>query len=113
MIRNITCIVCPRGCEMTADTETLKVTGNTCPKGEEYARAEILNPTRTLTSTIEVKNRTNAVLSVKTAQPIAKDKIFDALKVVKSTSVNAPVKIGDVLIEDVFGSQIVATKNID
>ncbi len=113
MIRRMTCIVCPRGCEMTADTETLKVSGNTCPKGEEYARAEILNPTRTLTSTVPVKNRKNAVLSVKTAAPIPKDKIFEALEALKKISAEAPVNIGDVILADVFGANVVATKNID
>lgn len=113
MIRKITCIVCPRGCEMTADTETLEVNGNTCPKGEEYARAEILNPTRTLTSTVPVKNRENAVLSVKTAEPIPKDKIFEALEALKRISAEAPVNIGDVILADAFGTNVVATKNIE
>ncbi len=113
MIKKLTCIVCPRGCEMTVDTDGLKVSGHTCPRGEAYAVAEITNPKRTLTSTVRVQNRENTVLSVKTANEISKNDLFNALEAVKMAAVNAPVKIGDVIIEDVFGSPVVATKNID
>lgn len=113
MIKKITCIVCPKGCEMTVDTETLAVSGNSCPRGEAYAKAELQNPMRTLTTAVKVKNRENAVLSVKTKNEISKNDIFKALELVKKASVNAPVKIGDIIVEDAFGSPIVATKNID
>ena len=115
MKREITCIVCPRGCRMTADIqgETITVTGHTCPRGEKYAIHECTNPVRTVTSILRISNRDGIMVSVKTATPIAKSRMFEAMEKIRSTSVEAPVHIGDVLIRDVCGADIIATKNID
>ncbi len=112
MIRNLTCIVCPRGCAMTVDEETLEVKGNSCPRGREYAEAEVKNPVRTLTTTVKVQNRADTVVSVKTKKPIAKCEIFNVLSEIKKARVSAPVNIGDVIIKGIAGTDIVATKNI-
>lgn len=112
MVRNITCIVCPRGCEMTVDEKTLLVNGNSCPRGREYAEAEIKNPVRTLTTTVKIAGRENTVVSVKTKKPIPKGEVFNVLSKIKNARVTAPVKIGDVIIKDIAGTDVVATKNI-
>ena len=82
MIKNITCIICPRGCALTVDINEndVKVSGNACPKGERYGIDECTNPIRTVTSTVRVENRTDTMVSVKTETPIAKDKIFDVFE---------------------------------
>lgn len=98
---------------MTVDEETMEVKGNSCKRGREYAEAEIKNPVRTLTTTVKVTNREDTVVSVKTKTPVAKDKIFDVIAEIKKLSVTAPVKIGDVLLNDIAGTDIVITKNID
>lgn len=114
MERNITCIICPRGCSLTVtvDGDTTKVTGHSCPKGEQYGIDEVLNPVRTVTSIVRVSNREDTMVSVKTESPISKDKIFDIMKLIREKSVEAPVKIGDIIIENVFGTNVIATKDV-
>ena len=113
MKRNLTCIICPRGCAMEIDLDTMKVTGNSCPKGEQYAIDECTDPVRTVTSSVRVSNRENTMVSVKTEQPVSKSRLFDVMKEIRAVKTLAPVKIGDIIIKDVYGTNIVATKNID
>ncbi len=114
MKKTVTCIVCPRGCTMTAEVtgEQITVSGNACPRGEKHAIAEILNPVRSLTSIVRVSNRSDTMVSVKSAAPIPKEKIFEIMDLIHNTTVEAPIQIGDVLIDNIFGTQIVATKEI-
>ena len=115
MIRDMTCIICPRGCALKVDVEGNNITvfGNGCPNGEKYAKDECINPVRTVTSSIRVKNRKDTMVSVKTNNPVPKDKICDVMQAIRGASVCAPVKIGDALIKNVSGADVVATKNID
>lgn len=114
MKRNLICIICPRGCSLTADmTENgVAVTGNVCPKGQEYAVNECTNPVRTVTATVRVSNRYNTMASVKTVTPVAKDKMMDVMSVLRQTQIQAPVKIGDLILTDVCGSDIAITKDV-
>lgn len=114
MKKQITCIVCPRGCRMTAEvTENgIVVTGNTCKNSEQHAIAEVTNPVRTLTSSVRVENRTDTMVSVKSQEPISKGKLAEAMDRVHSTKVQAPIHIGDVILSDFFGTNLVATKSI-
>ena len=114
MKRNLTCIICPRGCALTVEVDNGKatVTGNACPKGEEYGVNECLCPIRTVTSILRVANRPDTMVSVKTDEPVKKDDIFRVMEVLKKTEVNAPIQAGDVLIADVFGADIIATKSV-
>lgn len=113
-MKEMTCIVCPRGCNLhvqeNADSK-ISVSGNHCPRGEKYAISEIISPSRNITTTIICKN--GELLSVKTDRPIPKDKMFECIKNINSITINPPVKIGDVIAENVFGANIVATKNIN
>ncbi len=113
MTRELTCIICPMGCMMTAEIENGKVvgvTGNTCPRGKIYATNECTNPTRTITTTVRCKS--GELLPVKTSSPVPKDKIKEAMKIINKLSPVLPISIGDVIIEDVFKSKIVAAKNL-
>ena len=114
MERNMTCILCPRGCAMTVRGEVggLQVVGNSCPKGQEYAINECTNPVRTVTSTVRVSNREDTMVSVKTEQPVPKGKMMDVMAQLRSITVSAPVKIGDVVLTDVFGTNVIITKDI-
>ena len=114
-MRNITCIICPRGCGLTVEetADGLKVLGNVCPRGEKYAIEECTHPTRTVTSFIRVDNREDTMVSVKTSAPIPKERMFEAMKMIRGAAAKAPIKIGDVLLADVFGADVIATKNID
>ena len=114
MERKITCIICPRGCAMTATVQgqTVTVTGNTCPKGEEYAVNECLHPVRTVTATVRVANRANTMVCVKTENPVPKEQMMDVMAALRATEVNVPLHIGDVVLKDVCGSNIIVTKEI-
>ena len=75
--RELTCISCPMGCQMTVymDNGDIKVTGNTCKRGEIYAKKEVTDPRRVVTSSVRVKNGELIRVSVKTETDIPKDKI--------------------------------------
>ena len=116
--RKLICIGCPMGCSLTVEIdggEVVSVTGNTCKRGDVYARKEVTNPTRIVTSTVRVTGGDNDMVSVKTKEDIPKGKIFECVKALKGVSVQAPVHIGDVILEDVAGTgvPIVATKNVN
>ena len=115
--RELTCIGCPVGCMMTIELEegaVIKVLGNTCQRGEVYARKEVTNPTRIVTSTIRVLEGMLPVVSVKTKEDIPKEKIMDCMMEINATIATAPIRIGDILIENVAGTKVavVATKNV-
>lgn len=114
MTRTLTCIICPRGCTLTAaiDGETVTVTGNGCPRGVQYATDECTHPVRTVTSTIRVANRHATMVSVKTAAPVAKDDIPAVMAQIRKAAVCAPVESGDILLRDVCGTAVIATKTI-
>lgn len=114
--RELICIGCPMGCPLTVEmngTEVVSVTGNTCPRGDAYARKEVTNPTRIVTSTVKVEDGKVDMVSVKTKEDIPKGKIFECVKALKGITVKAPVHIGDVILKDVAGTgvDIIATKN--
>ncbi|MCF0130958.1 MAG: DUF1667 domain-containing protein [Pseudobutyrivibrio sp.] len=111
------CIGCPMGCPLTVEMdngEVVSVTGNTCNRGDVYARKEVTNPTRIVTSSVRINGGTLAAVSCKTAADIPKGKIFDIARELKDVEVNAPVHIGDVLVKNVAGTgvDIIATKNV-
>jgi len=114
--RELTCIVCPVGCVMTAtkDGENILVEGNGCKRGYTYALDELTNPKRMVTSSAVVKDGDMPLVSVKTSQPIPKDKIEQTLDEIKNLMLDAPVKIGTAIIKNVAGTDadIVATRNI-
>lgn len=112
MTRELVCIICPRGCGLKVEMEEgkiLNVTGNSCPRGLKYAQDECCNPVRTVTSTVRCDN--GRMLSVKTDRPIPKDKVFDCMKQINAVTAKLPIAIGDVILADVFGSNVVATEN--
>lgn len=116
-VRELTCIRCPLGCPLTVRIEgdQVEVTGNSCGRGEEYGRKEVLSPTRVVTSTVRVMDGALEMVPIKTKQDIPKDKIFDCMKEIRKTVVSAPVSIGDVIIPDCAGTgvSIVATRNVE
>lgn len=115
MNRELTCIICPRGCTLTvntADDGTVTVSGNSCPKGEKYGIEECTHPVRTVTSIVRVANRENTMVSVKTKDPIPKEHIFDVMKQIRNVTVNAPVNIGDKILQNIFETDIIATKTV-
>ena len=114
MKKSLICVSCPLGCPIEVEIENgevVAVTGNTCKRGDAYARAEITNPVRSLTTSVKVENGLHPVVPVKSSGPVPKDKMLDCMKEINSVTVKAPVKIGDVVIENILGLgvDIVAT----
>ena len=115
--RELICIGCPLGCPLTVtmDGADITVTGNTCKRGEIYAKKEVTNPTRVVTSSVHVKDGEIAMVSVKTKDDIPKDKIFACMEEIRRVTVAAPVHIGDIIIENCAGTgvPVIATKNVE
>ncbi|MBQ3134124.1 MAG: DUF1667 domain-containing protein [Clostridia bacterium] len=112
MERTLTCIVCPLGCTLTVqwqDGAVTSVTGNTCPRGKAYAETECTAPVRTVTSTVRCVD--GRLVSVKTDRPIPKECMAACMERIHRATADLPIAIGDVIIEDVFGSNVVATQN--
>lgn len=115
--RNLTCIGCPLGCALQVEMDRdgiRSVTGNTCKRGDDYARKEVTHPTRIVTSTVRVTGGDMKMVSVKTEHDIPKEKIMDIMHCIETVQVHAPVHIGDVILEDAAGTgvNIVATKDV-
>ena len=118
MKRTFTCIVCPNGCEIEAEyegTEVRSVTGNLCPKGKKYVTQELVDPRRTIATSVRVTGGALPLASVRLTSPIPKDRIFDVMAEINRQTLTAPVHIGDVVIADVLGlgSDVIVTKHID
>jgi len=118
MKKDIICIVCPKGCTIHVDydeTGIKSMEGYSCKRGIDYATAEILSPTRVITSSVKIKNAKYTVCPVKTSCPVSKDKIQEVMKNICCVQVQAPVKQGDVIIKDVCGTgaDIVATQTLE
>ena len=116
MKQTITCINCPIGCRMTVETDGKQVThvdGAGCKRGETYAAQEAIAPKRMVTAVVNVPN-CELPLSVKTREPIPKDKIFDCMKAITSADLRTPIKMGDVICANVCdtGVDVVSTRDI-
>jgi CxxC motif-containing protein len=115
MKKEIICIECPKGCPLDVDIENgkvISVSGNKCPKGNEYAQAEIENPRRILTSSVLCEGLDIRMLPVRTDQPIPKAQLMEAMEAVKKIRVTKPVKAGDVIAADFFGTHLISTRDI-
>ncbi len=116
--KELICVRCPVGCMLTVTVQedgTLEVKGNSCGRGEEYARKELTDPTRIVTTTVRVRGGRQAVVSVKTKYDIPKGKVMECMEALKSVEVEAPVFMGAVILSDAAGTgvDVVATKSVD
>ena len=115
--KELICIGCPLGCNLTVEMDggqVVSVNGNTCKRGDDYARKELTDPRRIVTSTVPVAGGNLPVVLVKTASDIPKGKIRECLCALKGVTLTAPVQIGDVIVENVAdtGVDVIATKSI-
>ncbi len=115
--KELICIGCPLGCNLTVEmdgAQVVSVSGNTCKRGDDYARKELTDPRRIVTSTVPVTGGNLPVVSVKTASDIPKGKIRECLCELKGVTLTAPVRIGDVVVKNVAdtGVDVIVTKDI-
>lgn len=106
-MKELICIVCPQGCRLHVDEENgYQVTGNRCERGEAYGKTELQNPTRTITSTVAVRGGLYPRCPVKTSAPIPKEMIFGAMKTLDGVVLDAPVRLGQVVVHDICGTGV-------
>ncbi|MGL5977662.1 MAG: DUF1667 domain-containing protein [Erysipelotrichaceae bacterium] len=117
MKSELTCIVCPLGCQLTVEQneQAVVVTGNRCPKGNVYAVEELTNPMRTITTTVYIEGARYPRLPVMSNGRVPKVKIFDIMEEINAVRVQAPVTYGQVIVENVLGLgvDIVATREME
>lgn len=115
-VRKMVCINCPLGCNLEVSSgDEIKVSGNKCKRGQDYALAEITDPKRIITSTVRVDEGDRELVCIKTDKEIPKKLILDAMRIINNASIKAPVKIGDIIIEHIMDTDvnIVATSNVE
>jgi len=106
--KDIRCIVCPTGCLVHVENVNgeLIIEGHSCKRGEEYSREEFVAPKRILTTTMRVENGFLPLIPVRSNVPIPKEKLKETLKEIAKTIVKAPIRMGDILIQNVVGLDI-------
>ena len=104
-MKELICIVCPRGCHLSVDDENgYAVSGNRCPRGAEYVKRELLAPSRVVTSTVRITGAEYARCPVKTDRAIPKDRVFDAMALLDGVELVSPVKTGTHVLENILGT---------
>ena len=117
MKRTFTCIICPNGCEITAEyegTEVHSVEGAACPKGKDYVCQELTDPRRNIATSVLVEGGELPLVSVRLDRPIPKKDIFAVMDAVNRLRIKAPTVIGQVVLPDVcgLGANVIVTKNV-
>lgn len=114
-MKNLICIVCPKGCHLRVDEQNgYAVCGNLCARGAEYGKNELQNPMRVVTSTVRVQGASTPRLPVKTDQAIPKHLLFDCMSALDDIVLSKPVHTGDIILPQICGTNvnIVATKSL-
>ena len=111
--KNLICIVCPVGCRLKVaaagtarSADDLKVEGHVCKKGVGYAYDEITNPTRMICTTAKISGGIHSVIPVRTDKPIPDRYKLEVVREVNKLALASPVRMGDVLIPDLFGTGV-------
>lgn len=113
-MKELICIVCPKGCHLKVDEETLDVSGNSCPKGAEYGKNEVSAPMRTVTGSVAIVGGIHARLAVRTDKAVPKDKVFEIMEALHKFTANSPVERGQILIENICntGANIISSRKM-
>lgn len=117
MIKEMICFLCPNSCELnvTVLNQKISVDNNKCSRGIVFAKKEIEDPERILTTSVLVVGGKSPLVSVRTKTPVKKDEIRDIMKYINNTKVSAPVSIGQVLLLEIGINkvEIIATRNVE
>ena len=113
MEKKLTCVECPKGCEITVELDgdkIISVGGYSCLRGKKYAESEVICPRRVLTTTVKCAD--GGVVYVNTINPVKKSEIFELMDKINKITVCPPVKIGQIIVKDIAeGSDLIATCN--
>lgn len=115
--RELICIGCPMGCLMTVTMDSgtvLSIEGNTCKRGDDYARREVVSPTRMLTTTVPVIGGERDTVPVKTSGEVPKPRLLDCARALRDVKLTAPVKAGDVILPNILdtGVDVIAVRDV-
>ncbi|MCQ2794816.1 MAG: DUF1667 domain-containing protein [Bacilli bacterium] len=113
-MKTVSCIICPNSCTIEIDEATLVASGNKCPRGLEYAKQEITNPQRSITSTVKTSFKHFPVLPCRTSKAVSKSKMMKVMNEINKVTVNDNLKVGDIIIKNIAGTDadLIATMNI-
>lgn len=115
-MKQLVCIGCPRGCRLTIDEKDGEyiVTGNTCPRGKEFAISEMTAQKRTICSTVKTVFSDVPVLPVRVSDDIPKEKIFDVMREINAVTLKERIGRGDAVIKNVLGLgvDVIATSDL-
>lgn len=116
--KHFTCVVCPTGCEIDVELEKgniVSMTGNQCEKSEEFILQELIEPMRTLTTTVRITGAKWPMLPVRTDKPIPKRLFFQVMNELATVKLHAPVKVTDIIIKDIdgTGANVISTRNMN
>lgn len=116
-MKNMICIVCPKGCHLSVDDSDKNapvITGNSCPRGHAYALEELTAPKRTVTSTVAIEGGLHRRLPVRTSAPIPKERMLDAVRALDGVRVFSPVSAGQVIVRNVCdtGADFIAVRSL-
>jgi CxxC motif-containing protein len=114
-MKQLICICCPKGCHLSVDEENgYAVTGNGCPKGADYGKKELTNPTRIITSTVKITGAQHRRCPVKTDRDIPKELMFQTMELLDEVQLVSPVKRGDIVISNLLGTgaNVIVTKDM-
>ena len=114
-MKNIICTLCPKGCRLSVDLDNMTVSGNNCPRGVQYGISELTAPMRTLTSTVKIDGAICRRCPVRSSADVPREKVADIMKLLDTVELNAPVKLGDVIFDNVLdtGADIIVTRNLN
>lgn len=116
------CTTCPSECLLTVGVErdadghvaaVRSVTGNSCPRGDKFARQELTCPMRVLTTTVAVSGGDEALLPVRTAEAIPLELHAQAMALIRGLVVNAPIRMGDVILPNLLDTTINLVASMD
>lgn len=115
MEKEIICIICPNSCRLKVNLENDFVAGNECKRGIVYGLMEAKEPKRVITSTVQIIGGIHSKLPVKTSMPILKNKNFQCMEIIKNIKVFAPIKCGDIILENICEENVdlIATRDMD
>jgi CxxC motif-containing protein len=116
--KEVTCVICPNSCTITVKqmkSGELVLSGHTCKRGEQYGTNEFTDPKRMLATTVRIKNAYIPLVPVRTSVAVSKVKLNEILDILARIEVTAPIKCGDVIVEDVLGlgANVIATRTLD
>ncbi len=115
-MKEVICVVCPKGCHIQVETinNELVMTQNGCARGPIYVKQELIAPKRSLSTTVQLIGGIERRLPIVSSDDLPKEIIFDVQKILAEIKVEAPIKVGQIIVENVLGTGVhmIAAKSI-